>query len=211
MTQQTPPGIGYGSPQPGASPGAQASVKDKAGESAQAGHQAAEQVAQNAAEHAQELAQEAQTQARNLMGEARDQVRGQAGAQQQNAVSKLRSLGDQLRSMASNGQQGQVATDLVSQTADRAHGVADWLDQRQPEDVLEELRRFARRRPGTFLLGALAAGVFAGRLTRGAVAVHTEDSGDVAPPLPGPGDTATATGAGGDYSSGSTTGPGGVS
>jgi hypothetical protein len=168
-------------------------------------------VAQNAAGHAQEVAQEARTQARNLVGEVRDQVRGQAGAQQQNAVSKLRSLGDQLRSMASNGEQDQMATDLVSETADRAHGVADWLDQRQPEDVLEELRRFARRRPGAFLFGALAAGVFAGRLTRGAVAAHTEDSGDEAGPLPGPGDTTTATGADGDFTSGSTTGPSGVS
>jgi hypothetical protein len=211
MTQQTPPGSGYGLPQSGSSPGAQASVGDKAAESAQAGQQAAEQLAKNAAGHAQDVAQEARTQARNLVGEVRDQVRGQAGAQQQNAVSKLRSLGDQMRSMASNGEQGQVATELVSQTADRAHGVADWLDQRQPEDVLEEVRRFARRRPGTFLLGALAGGVFAGRLTRGAVAAHTEDSGDAARPLPGHGDTATATGAGGDHSSGSTTAPGGVS
>ena len=34
---------------------------------------------------------------------------------------------------------------------------------------LDEVRSFARRRPGTFLLAAAAAGLVAGRLTRGAV------------------------------------------
>ncbi len=78
--------------------------------------------------------------------------------------------------MAGSSEQNGVASDLVGQAADRTHGVADWLDGRQPEDLLDELRRLARRRPGAFLIGALAAGVVAGRLTRGAVAAHSDDS-----------------------------------
>ena len=152
-----------------------ASMKDKAAESAQTGKQAAGEVAQTAAGQAKEVVGEAQSQARNLVGEARDQLRSHAGDQHRNAVSNLRSLGDELRAMAGSGQGG-MATDLVSQGADRTHGAADWLEARQPEDLLEELRTFARRRPGTFLLGALAAGVVAGRLTRGAVAAHTDDT-----------------------------------
>jgi hypothetical protein len=63
----------------------------------------------------------------------------------------------------------------VSQAGARAHGAADWLEQRQPGDLVDEARSFARQRPGTFLIGAAVVGVLAGRLTRGAVAAHSED------------------------------------
>ena len=43
--------------------------------------------------------------------------------------------------------------------------------------MLEEVKDFARRRPGTFLLGAAIAGVLAGRATRGGVAAARESSG----------------------------------
>lgn len=177
MTEQSSY-AGYGSTTAPSPPGGgeDASMKDKAAESAQAGKQAASEVAQTAAGHAKEVAAQAQAQARNLVGEARDQLRGHAGDQHRNAVGNLRSLGDELHSMAKSSEQGGVATDLVRQAADRTHGAADWLDRREPEDLLEELRRFAGRRPGAFLLGALAAGVVAGRLTRGAVAAHSDDS-----------------------------------
>jgi uncharacterized protein YjbJ (UPF0337 family) len=151
------------------------SMKDKAAESAQAGKQAVGEVAQTATEQAKGVAQEAQAQARNVLGEARDQLQSHAGDQHRNAVTNLRALGDELRSMADhNGDEG-VATTVVSEAAERAHGAAEWLDQRQPGDLVQELRNFARQRPGAFLAGALVAGVVAGRLTRGAVDAHTSD------------------------------------
>ena len=62
------------------------------------------------------------------------------------------------------------------------HDLAGWLDQRDPGELLDEVRGIARRKPGTFLLGALAAGVVAGRLTRGAVDASRSDTGAVPPP-----------------------------
>jgi hypothetical protein len=60
--------------------------------------------------------------------------------------------------------------------------MADWLEQREPGDLLDEVRRFARRRPGAFVLGALVAGVVAGRMTRGIVAARSDESdGDQSP------------------------------
>jgi hypothetical protein len=50
------------------------------------------------------------------------------------------------------------------------------LQNREPAELLEEIRSFARRKPGMFLLGAAAAGVLAGRLTSGVKAAHS-DSG----------------------------------
>jgi hypothetical protein len=153
-----------------------ADVKDKATEAANEGKQAAGQVAQTAAEHAQEVKDEAIRQARDLAGEARQQVSSQVGQQHQALVSNLRSLGSELGSMtqSADGQSG-VATELVSQAKDRIDGLADWLDGREPGQLLDEARNFARRRPGVFLVGALAAGMVAGRMTRGVVAAHTSD------------------------------------
>lgn len=170
-----------------------ASMKDKATAAADQGRQAAGQVAQTAGEHVQEVKEEAAKQARDLMGEARQHVSQQVGGQHQNLVANLRSLSSELGSMADRSEQSGPATELVSQARERVNGVADWLDGREPGDLVDELRTFARRRPGTFLLGALAAGVVAGRLTRGAVAAHTDDSGDAAGP---DGVTTRANGAG---------------
>ena len=69
--------------------------------------------------------------------------------------------------MAANGGQSGVATEFARQAADRMHGAASWLEQREPGDLLDEVRNFARRRPGAFLIGAAVAGLAAGRLTRG--------------------------------------------
>lgn len=161
------------------------SAKDKAAESVQAGKQAAGDVAQTAADKAAEVVGETKTQARNVVGEARDQLRGHAGDQHRNAVTNLHGLADELHSMARSGEQSGVAADVVGHAADRTREIASWLEDRQPEDLVEELRRFARRRPGAFLVGALAAGVVAGRLTRGMVATHTGDNADDADLRPG--------------------------
>jgi uncharacterized protein YjbJ (UPF0337 family) len=185
MTEQTQPYPGNGSPQTQSSAdGDDASVKDKAAESAQAGKQAVGEVAQTAADQAKGVAQEAQAQARNVLGEARNQLQSHAGDQHRNAVNNLRSLSEELRSMADhNGDEG-VATSVVSEAAQRAQSAADWLEQRQPGDLVQELRRFARQRPGAFLAGALVAGVIAGRLTRGAIDVHSDDESSTPPTLP---------------------------
>lgn len=151
------------------------SMKDKASDTADAAKGAAGDVAQTASEKAKDVADEAKRQARDLVGEARQQVGSQVGNQHQNLVTNLRSLADELSRMAAASDQQGLASDLVGQAGDRARGAADWLGGRQPGDLLDEVRSFARRRPGTFLVGALVAGVAVGRLTRGAVAAHSDD------------------------------------
>ena len=159
-------------------------LKDKATDVAQAAKQAGADVAQTANDKAKDVAQETSKQARDLVGEAREQVRQQAGAQHRSLVNNLRSLGTELDNMSARAEQPGVASEAVSQLRDRVHGAADWLDGREPGDIVEELRSFARRRPGVFLLGAVAAGVVAGRLTRGVVAAHADDSDATSPSQP---------------------------
>lgn len=123
-------------------------------------------VAQTAKEQGREVIDEATRQARNLYGEARTQLTSSAGDQQRRAASGLRSLADEMRSMAQQGGQAGPVTELAHQAADRVHNVAGWLEERQPGDLIAEVRDYARRNPGTFLVGAAVLGVLAGRLTK---------------------------------------------
>jgi hypothetical protein len=60
-----------------------------------------------------------------------------------------------------------MAADLARQGAQFTEQAASWFDGRDPGAVLNEVRSFARSRPGAFLLMAAGAGLLAGRLTRG--------------------------------------------
>ncbi len=180
MSQSTTPGnIGESTSKPSPRPASKAdAAREQAREVGQGATQAGSQVAQTAVEQGKELAAEAGRQTRNLAAEARSQVHGQAAAQQRRAASGLHGLGDELESMARQGGQSGLASELVAQAADRSHRFAGWLEQREPGSVLDEVRSVARRHPGAFLAGAAVAGVVFGRLTRGAVAAGSNgDSG----------------------------------
>jgi hypothetical protein len=141
-------------------------VREQARQVGSEARQAGGAVAETAKEQGREVVGEARRQARNLYGEARTQVASQAGEQQRRAAGGLRSLADEMRSMAEQGGQAGPVSELARQAADRVHGVAGWLEQREPGDIIAEVRDYARRNPGTFLVGAAVLGVLAGRLTR---------------------------------------------
>lgn len=152
-----------------------ASAKDKATDAAKAGKQAATEVAGTAADAAKDVAQETSAQAKDLVGKTRKQLSEQATVQQDSLVETLRDLANQLAGMADTDQDG-TAVELVSKARDQTRQAADWLDQREPNEVVDGLRDLGRRRPGAFLLGSAVAGVLAGRLTRGVAAVHSDDA-----------------------------------
>ena len=154
-------------PGPQDQPSATAVARDQAANVGRSAGEAGGHVAQTAADQAREVVSETARQARDLLGEASGQARDQASVQQQKAARQLRSVADELREMTVKGGQSGVATEVAQQAAERIHGVASWLEQREPADVLQAVRDFARRRPGVFLAGAVAAGLAAGRLTRG--------------------------------------------
>jgi hypothetical protein len=163
--------------------GQQQPTKDRMKEQgSQVAHGAAhtgQHLAHTAAEQGRQVAQEAGRKARGLVGQAQAELKGQAVDQQKRAATGLRTIGDQLRSMADkSGQQG-MTTDLVHQTSDRVQHVADWLEQREPGQVVEEVRNFARRHPGMFLTGAAIAGVLAGRVTRSMAGGAGQGAGDM--------------------------------
>lgn len=177
-------------------------------------------VTQTATDQAKEVVSETARQARDLLGEAGGQVRDQSSVQQQKAATQLRSVADELHEMVAKGGQSGLATEVAHQAAERLHGAASWLEQREPADVLQAVRDFARRRPAVFLAGAVAAGLAAGRLTRGMTDAarsggEPQDqqrpprelpSGAAIPPPPGPAWTTPAPGYPADVVPGATTG-----
>jgi hypothetical protein len=153
-------------------------AKDEAKNVQQTAVQAGSQVASTATDQAKEVVQETQRQAKDLLDQGRSQVREQAIAQQQKAGQSLSSLAQELRGLADGTSSGAPgpARDLLQQASGMVEGFASKLQNREPAELLDEVRSFARRKPGLFLLGAAAAGVLAGRLTSGVKAAHS-DSG----------------------------------
>lgn len=124
-------------------------------------------VAQTAGDEAKQVAGEAKAQAASLYQQVLQDVTGQARDQQQRAAGGLHGLAGELQQMADGTDEGGMAAGLARQAAERVDTVAGWLENREPADVLEEVRRYARRNPGTFLAACAAVGFIGGRLTRG--------------------------------------------
>ncbi|MCS5732445.1 hypothetical protein [Herbiconiux daphne] len=145
-----------------------ANLKDTATEQAS-------NVAGTAKDEAKNVAHEAKSQAKDLYAQTTSELKEQAGVQQQRVASGLRSIGDEFGSMASNSDQQGLASDLVRQVSDRAGSAASWLDGRDPGSLLNEVKAYARRKPGTFIAVAAIAGVVAGRLTRSLAAAAADE------------------------------------
>jgi ElaB/YqjD/DUF883 family membrane-anchored ribosome-binding protein len=151
---------------------------DEARNVGQTAAQAGSQVASVATDQAKEVVQETQRQAKDLLDQGRSQLKDQAVTQQQKAGQSLSSLAQELRSLADGTSEGAPgpARDLLQQASSSVENFASMLQNREPAELLDEVRRFARRKPGLFLLGAAAAGVLAGRLTSGVKAAHSDTS-----------------------------------
>ena len=158
----------------GGSPSTKDVAKDEAGNVKDTAVDAGKQVAGTAKQEAANVAGEAKQQAKSLVGAATIQLKDQASSQQNKLATSLRGYTDQLQGLT----QGQALeagplNDLVQQAASRANQFVSRLENTEPADLLDDVRRFARRHPVTFLALCGLAGVVAGRITRGAVAANT--------------------------------------
>jgi hypothetical protein len=151
-------------------------AKDEAKNVGQTAAQAGSQVASTAADQAKQVTQETKRQAQDMLAQGRSQLQEQARTGQQKAGEGLSGIAQQLRTMVEGGGEtpSGPAADLVRQAGDKLEELAGWVQAREPGDLVNEVRAYARRRPGMFLLGAAVAGVVAGRLTTGVVAAHKD-------------------------------------
>lgn len=141
-------------------------AKNEAKQVGQEGKEAAKDVAGTAASEAKSVAAEAGSQAKDLMGTFTSEVKNQAGTQQQKVTDGIRSISDELKAMAEKSDNEMVAN-LVRQASQRTDTAASWLENRDASDILDDVKSFARRKPGAFLTIAAGSGVLIGRLTRG--------------------------------------------
>lgn len=176
---------------------------DQAKEAASTAATEGKHLAEEAKAEAKAVAADAQAQARDLLHQARTEVESQSRSQLETLVSTLQGFADDLEKMArGEGPASGIAQDVVREVSDKAAALSSQLRGREPGELLDQARGFARQKPGTFLLGALVAGVVAGRVVRGAKDAQGSSTGGTSstggagaaastPPLP----DATATAA----------------
>jgi hypothetical protein len=98
--------------------------------------------------------------ASSLAGGAFEKQKGTALGELDNIASALRKAGSEL------GDTGGVATKLVSTLADRVESAGRSLDGKELGDVVDDLERFARRNPATFISAAIGVGFLASRFLK---------------------------------------------
>ncbi|RFA16891.1 hypothetical protein B7R22_02245 [Subtercola boreus] len=145
-------------------------AKEQAGQLKEQALDSSAKVTGTAKNEAANVVGEAKAQAKDLFAQTQSELKDQAGVQQQRVAAGLRSVSDELGSMANSSEGGGVASELVQQAASRAGSIATWLEGRDPGSLLSDVRSYAARKPGTFIAAAAIAGLLAGRLTRSLVA-----------------------------------------
>ncbi|WP_072314559.1 hypothetical protein [Agrococcus sp. Marseille-P2731] len=198
------------------SSGVKDTAKEEAANLGSSAKDAGQRVAGTAKDEAKNVAGEAKHQAKQLLDTTMQEAREQASTQQRRAAEGMRTVSDDLRSMASGeGASDGIAQQIVTQVGDRVEAAAGWLNDREPADLLDELKSFARRRPGTFIAIAGVAGLLVGRLTRGLIADAKDEHGSSSTTggsgYPSSGGAHAAGGSSTDGYSSSTPGTGGYS
>ena len=120
--------------------------KGQAKQAADTASQEGQHVAGVAKDEVKNVAGEAQNQLRGLLDQATSQVDEQSRQQKGRLAETVRTFGDDLQKMSSSEDNG-VAAQVVQQVADQARGLASHLEGREPSELLDDVRRFARRRP----------------------------------------------------------------
>lgn len=105
---------------------------------------------------------------RNLLDEGRSSLKGQAQDQTERLNGVLGELNGNLQALLDGrpDEAGMVG-DYARRVSSQVRRYSDGIDQRGFDGLLDDVQRFARRRPGAFLVAAAAAGFLAGRLGRG--------------------------------------------
>ncbi|WP_419707072.1 hypothetical protein [Promicromonospora sp. NFX87] len=167
-------------------------VKERAGAAASQLGEAGRETVRDAKERARDVAHEAGDRTRGLVDRTRNELGSQVASQQQHLAGGLRALGDELSQMSSGTQDPGYATDLVQRAGEATGHVAQWIEDREPGDVLHEVEDFARRRPGMFILMAAGAGLLVGRFLRGAKDAPSGDAPSAGTPTGGAPGTGSA-------------------
>jgi hypothetical protein len=149
-------------------------------------------VVQSAKEQGGQVVAETGRQARRLYGQARAEMTDQARVQQKRAVDGLYAVADEAARIADQGGESGPVTQAVREASGQIKRAGQWLENREPGSVLDEVKMYARRHPATFLVGAALLGVIAGRFVKNAVSEAPEGAGPTSAPEVGALDTSNS-------------------
>lgn len=141
-------------------------ARDAAADVARATRHAAADVARTAKEETRQVAHTAADEVQEVGRGVRQRLREEVDRQHRQATDRVGAFAEELDTMARE-RPDTPAGELVGALAARSRSFAEYLDRHGPERVLHELQDFARRRPGTFIVSAVAAGFVVGRLGKG--------------------------------------------
>ncbi len=158
---------------------------DQTREVATSASAAAEQVAATASEEVGRVAGEVAAQGQNLVEEAKGQLHDQVVGQTDKLSHSLRKLSDEALALSQGrAEEAGPLRDYVEQASTQFETLAERIEERGFDGLVEDVERFARRRPGTFLLGTALAGFAAGRLIKAGRATGAASAGAPAPAPP---------------------------
>ena len=137
-------------------------------------------VQEQAKQQTGQLARQARQQTTQLANRGSEQVKSQLANQKHQAAQRMTPIQMALRETSQqlqNQGQGSVAQ-YADKAADQVERFSHYLRENEVDQLLDEARSFARRRPAVFLGGAVALGFLATRFLKSSS--QEEDGGSVA-------------------------------
>lgn len=148
--------------------GVRTAAQDEGYEVAQHAKNAAGQVGDTVRDQAAHVTRETADQARHVVRDVRERVAAEAEEQATRVSKQLGRIADELGEMAGSAPSGAMSAGVIQSAADTSRQAARFLDERGAQGLLDSARDYARRKPGTFLLGAAVAGFLVGRVAKSA-------------------------------------------
>jgi hypothetical protein len=134
---------------------------------AESAQEQAATVAHDAGDQARHVMAEAKTQTRAVAADAREQLREQAEAQTARVAETMRRISGEFHALAAGRpEEAGAVRDYLDEACGRLEHFAGRVESQGFEGIVDDVQRFARRRPGAFLVAAGAAGFLAGRMFR---------------------------------------------
>jgi len=153
MTQQSGPTAQTGTMSPSGSPGGTGAMQ-----------QAADQVQDKAGE----VADQAQQKMGEVVDQAKQTVTSQVSSRKDQAAESLHTIADAIRHTGDDlrGQEQAAVAQYASMAADRVEEFSQFIRERDVNQIVGDVERYARRNKGLFLGGAFALGLVAARFLK---------------------------------------------
>ena len=176
-------------------------AKEETAAVAQTAKEAGREVMSEVSDQVSVIADTARDQINTFVSRARDELATQGEARGEHVVSAVQSFSRQFDALVRGDTEasGELGT-MVRDAQRRVQSYSSSLQARGPRAIVDDVSRFARRRPAVFLAAAGVAGFAIGRLVRSGAMQSNESSetdrnrygntnyGDLGTPLPPPDD-----------------------